>query len=116
MAVTKRRTRPAIKAAAREVGQEDLRHVAYGLAPHIDLPIIPLPEARLEEFVAHLTAVIDESFEATEAGGRVTVSVHRREAGEGGEASITVRDASIAGVQPASPSVPRVRPWVQSRR
>jgi len=39
-----------------------------------------------------LLNLVLNALEATEAGGRVTVSVHRREAGEGGEASITVRD------------------------
>ena len=68
MALTQRRTRPAIKAAAREIGQDDLRHVAYGLAPRINMPIIPLPEERLQEFVDHLAGVVDASFEATPLG------------------------------------------------
>lgn len=62
---TKRRTRGVIKKAAADIGQPDLRNIAYGLAPHIDMPMEALPPDRRAAFEAHLRSVIAESFDTS---------------------------------------------------
>lgn len=61
-AMTARRTRPAIKRAARDIGQPHLGKIAYGIAPYVEPAIIPLPEQRRTEFEAHLREIVSRSF------------------------------------------------------
>lgn len=60
--VSRRRARPVLKTAAKAVGQPHLGKIAHGIAPHINRPIMPLPEDRRAAFVAHLDDVIEESY------------------------------------------------------
>ncbi|NNE52603.1 MAG: hypothetical protein HKN30_09400 [Sulfitobacter sp.] len=68
-ALTEKRTEGVIRAAAEESGQPDLDMISYGLAPYVDLPLVPQPEVRRRDFAAHLRAIIAESFSATEQSG-----------------------------------------------
>lgn len=61
-AISHRRTRGVLREAAREIGVSDLGHIAHGLAPYIDVPLVPLPDARRAAFETHLRAIIGESF------------------------------------------------------
>ncbi|MCK0148474.1 hypothetical protein MWU54_00425 [Marivita sp. S6314] len=65
-AIAKTRTQRVIKQAAAEIGHPDLRTIATGRAPYIDLPIIPLPEPHRIAFETHLKTVIDKSFDAAD--------------------------------------------------
>ncbi|UWR16378.1 hypothetical protein [Sulfitobacter sp. M368] len=65
--ITHARTAPVIMAAAQEIGEDDLDEVAHGLAPYVDIPVVPLPAERRSAFEAHLRAAVRESFEATDA-------------------------------------------------
>ncbi|PTX64753.1 hypothetical protein C8N31_11522 [Sulfitobacter mediterraneus] len=65
--ITHARTAGVIKAAAREIGEDDLDDVAHGLAPYVDIPLVPLPAERRLVFENNLRAAVLESFEATDA-------------------------------------------------
>ena len=60
--IAKRRVRKVIKQAAAEIGHPDLRTIAFGRAPYIDVPLVPLPADRRAAFTAHLAEIIDDSF------------------------------------------------------
>jgi hypothetical protein len=69
METTRKRTAPVIRQAADEIGESDLDAIAHGLAPYVDIPLVPLPAARRADFEAHLGAAVHDSFAQSEASG-----------------------------------------------
>ena len=66
---TEERTKDAIKQAKSELATSATARIASGLAPYIDVPAVPLPNARRAEFVAHLRKIIEDSFAAAPGDG-----------------------------------------------
>lgn len=65
-ATSNRRTRGVLRQAAREIGVSSLGRIAHGLAPYIDVPLVPLSDARRTAFETHLRTIIGESFAAAD--------------------------------------------------
>jgi hypothetical protein len=53
---------PDIARAAQRLGGDPAR-LAIGVVPHLDRPLVPLPQSRRDEFVAHLDHIIDKAFD-----------------------------------------------------
>lgn len=59
---TEARTNPVLEEVKKKVAKGDSDRVATGIAPYIDVPVVPLPSSRRSEFLEHLQSVIEESF------------------------------------------------------
>lgn len=62
---THARARDVIKRAQSELNPSHPESVASGIAPYMEVPVLPLAAQRKAEFVAHLRSVVQQSFETT---------------------------------------------------
>jgi len=63
----RKRALPLLQALAGRVGLPELAAVAHGPVPNLDRGLVPLPPGRRAAFLAHLDAILAESFDDREA-------------------------------------------------
>lgn len=93
------RQRRAVEAAAPDIARaaarlrDDPDTLAIGVVPHLDRPLVSLPQSRLDEFTAHLDEIIDKAF----AEGAPDLDLSEREGEERPEEPLI--DATCATCQ-----------------